>query len=577
MPIGSTPGLGAARVVVAVVGGSDRVPDALGALAAAEGVDLRLVAGVAVGHEAHEAAVALGIPTDPNPASVWTVPGVRLVLDLSDDPAIAASLRHCRPEGVELLGAQGARLVGDLVRVRRDGVRTERLYADLKDAYEVIRVQEARLRTGTEALERTNEALEHRLAETFFTYEFFRALTSFSGVADVASLIVDGANGILGAEVSCVYLLDEDAGRLRLLSSQGRPSSAFASVVPSRTTILGRAIGEGVVQEDDLDAAADSAGWLADPSSVASQAAAPLRSGDGTVGVLVIASTRRRVLSPAELERLSAIADQASLALQNALLHEELERLSVTDRLTELYNHGYFQQRLEQEIARADRFGHRLALLMLDIDGFKSFNDTFGHPRGDDVLRAVSAIIRGTMRDMDVAARYGGEEFVLILPETAEAGARSVAERIRADVAEARFTGRRHGPSVARTVSVGVAVYPDDATTNGSLVEAADAAMYRAKRAGKDRVATAGDARRDALEQLAQQPVPDDVAVVSETAPPRFRARREQPVTVPAPPVPSADRPSGDPSFKGRLGTPIGRETGTNIPEGRRAWDSPPR
>ncbi len=580
----------ARRVTVAVVGGTSRVADALRALVATEGVDVRMLAGASVGGAASDAAVSLGIAMDPSPASVWTVPGVKLVLDLSDDPVVGSSLERSRPQGVELLGTEGSRLVWDVVRARSEGAEQARLFSELKEAYEVIRVQESRLRAGTEALERTNEALEHRLAEIFFTHEFFRALTSFSGVADVASLIVDGANGILGAEISAVYLLDETAGRFDLLASQGRTQEAFAASVPIRTTILARAISNGVVQDQEVDSAGDSSCWLADPASVASQAAVPLRSGEGTVGVLVVASARQRMLLPPEVERLSAIADQASLALQNALLHEELERLSVTDRLTELYNHGYFQQRLEQEIARANRFGHRLALVMLDIDDFKSFNDTFGHPRGDDVLRAVSAIIRATMRDMDVAARYGGEEFVLILPETAESGARSVAERIRSDVAQARFTGRRHGPPVARTVSLGVAVYPDDAATNTALIEAADAAMYRSKRAGKDRVSTAGEARREALEDLAQgRPVHDEQADLPAAgpgepggpapapggSPPALRiVTHERPAQSPEPPVQAHDHPSDASHLKARLGTPIGRESGMNIPEGRRPWDS---
>jgi hypothetical protein len=195
---------------------------------------------------------------------------------------------------------------------------------------------------------------------------------------------------------------------LRLLAAQGRGIAAFVPEVPMGTTVLSRAVVEGVVHEPTVDQVSDSACWLIDPASIASQAAVALRSGDGVVGVLAIGSPRRRTLTASELERLGAIADQASLALQNSLLHEELARLSVTDRLTELYNHGYFQSRLEQELARARRFDHRVALAMLDIDDFKSFNDSFGHPRGDAVLREVSRIVRATMRDMDIAARYGG-------------------------------------------------------------------------------------------------------------------------------------------------------------------------
>jgi diguanylate cyclase (GGDEF)-like protein len=207
--------------------------------------------------------------------------------------------------------------------------------------------------------------------------------------------------------------------------------------------------------------------------------------------MLVVAWTEPHELDPGQVDRLHVIASQASLALHNALLHEELERLSVTDRLTELYNHGYFQQRLEEELERASRFGRTLSLIMLDIDNFKQFNDRWGHPRGDTVLRAVSAVIRQNLREIDVAARYGGEEFIVVLPETDEAGALAVAERIRRSMAEHEFdTGE--GVTVAhQTVSLGVATYPTHGGTAPRLVEAVDAAMYEAKRRGKNQVAVA--------------------------------------------------------------------------------------
>jgi len=192
------------------------------------------------------------------------------------------------------------------------------------------------------------------------------------------------------------------------------------------------------------------------------------------------------------MDRLQVIGNQSSLALQNALLHEELERLSVTDRLTELYNHGYFEQRLDEEVGRAERFGHVLSLIMIDIDDFKLFNDTYGHPRGDRVLRSVSDTITATLREIDFAARYGGEEFVVVLPETDAEGARAVAERIRAGVEQLSFETYGVDPSVHKTVSVGVATYPVHAKMGAPLIVAADQAMYVAKRSGKNMVRMAG-------------------------------------------------------------------------------------
>ena len=182
------------------------------------------------------------------------------------------------------------------------------------------------------------------------------------------------------------------------------------------------------------------------------------------------------------------MANQSALSLQNALLHAELEQLSVTDRLTELFNHGYLTQRLEQELGRAERFGHALSVIMLDIDDFKAFNDRYGHLVGDDVLKSVSVLIRENLREMDVAARYGGEEFVVLVPETGLDGARAVAERIRQSVAAHVFLQDETRGAVHTTVSVGVATFPSCGRSVESLIKAADEAMYRAKRMGKDQV-----------------------------------------------------------------------------------------
>ena len=390
-----------------------------------------------------------------------------------------------------MIGSSGSELIWDLLVAKKRGEEQEKLFVELQVAYDKIRSHERRLQTGKEALERANEELEIRLAEIFFTHEFFKALTSFTSVEDVCSLIVDGANGILGAEISCVYLFEREDWTFRLRSSQGRPEDSFQTVVPVSKTFLGAAFKDGIVQEADVAVDSESVGWTRIPDEIRSQAAVTLRTGDHIIGVMVVASLNYRELTPAEMERLQVIGNQSSLSLQNALLHEELERLSVTDRLTEMYNHGYFQQRLEEEVGRANRFGHHLSLIMLDIDDFKEFNDTYGHPRGDKVLQAVSAIIKENLREIDVAARYGGEEFVIVLPETESEGAAALAERIRDDVASYEFVGGDDIPPVHKSVSVGVSTFPAQANSKPTLIESADQAMYSAKRQGKNKVVVA--------------------------------------------------------------------------------------
>jgi diguanylate cyclase (GGDEF)-like protein len=162
--------------------------------------------------------------------------------------------------------------------------------------------------------------------------------------------------------------------------------------------------------------------------------------------------------------------------------NEELERLSVTDALTGLSNRRNLMQRLNEEIVRSNRTTHPFAVVMADVDHFKLYNDTNGHPAGDAVLKEVAEILRKSTRASDCASRYGGEEFCLILPVTSPAEAMQLAERIRARVAKAEF------PGGTITLSLGVASVPDDANTADAAIEAADASLYQAKRDGRNRV-----------------------------------------------------------------------------------------
>jgi diguanylate cyclase (GGDEF)-like protein len=168
-----------------------------------------------------------------------------------------------------------------------------------------------------------------------------------------------------------------------------------------------------------------------------------------------------------------------------ARLHEsrsELERLSVTDDLTGLYNRRYLMDSLANEVRRSRRLDHPCALLMADVDHFKEYNDAYGHLAGDAALARIAAILRETTRDVDCAARYGGEEFVVLMPETRAAGAIETAQRIRTRLATDEIVGGK------LSVSIGVAQFPDDGDAPEALLARADAALYRAKREGRDRV-----------------------------------------------------------------------------------------
>ena len=183
-------------------------------------------------------------------------------------------------------------------------------------------------------------------------------------------------------------------------------------------------------------------------------------------------------------------------------LHDELEqkvkelevaqrklyKLSITDGLTQLYNYRYFNEQLRHELNRASRHSHHVSVVMLDIDYFKSYNDTHGHPAGDALLKTIAELLRSNIRNIDVAARYGGEEFALILIESDKKAAATVAKKIRKLIEKHPFTSEETQPNGKITVSMGVATFPDETADPDKLVSLADNRLYKAKAAGRNQV-----------------------------------------------------------------------------------------
>jgi diguanylate cyclase (GGDEF)-like protein len=188
--------------------------------------------------------------------------------------------------------------------------------------------------------------------------------------------------------------------------------------------------------------------------------------------------------SARDLDTVLSLADQAGVAIDNVVLHQEAQRLAITDGMTGIWNHRYFQLRFDQEMDRSARFRRPFCLLLCDIDDFKYVNDTYGHPQGDSVLIELARRVRSEVRDIDVLARYGGEEFVLILPETDADGGFRAAEKIRRRIFESPFGKDR---SIPVTMSIGVACFPRAGTEQITLLRAADVALYQAKALGKNR------------------------------------------------------------------------------------------
>jgi diguanylate cyclase (GGDEF)-like protein len=219
----------------------------------------------------------------------------------------------------------------------------------------------------------------------------------------------------------------------------------------------------------------------------------PLLIGSRTIGVLDVQSERLKVFEPSDVATLETLAGQVAIAIENARLYGEVREQARRDSLTQVYNHGYFLERLHEEIERARRDARPLAFIMLDIDFFKEYNDTYGHAFGDVVLGAIVQAIRAHVKHSDLVGRWGGEEFCIALLNADAAQAVIVSERIRKTLAATQLPPQDGTPIPIPTVSQGIADFPNDASNGAQLVDVADAALYSAKAHGRDQVCVFGD------------------------------------------------------------------------------------
>jgi diguanylate cyclase (GGDEF)-like protein len=313
---------------------------------------------------------------------------------------------------------------------------------------------------------RLREAMR-RIGETFASNLDRDALLDI-----VVKTAVDG----VGGEVGRAALRDSEDATLEELARQGRLDGL----------------------EDVLRASEEKVLDTGRPSEIAKEGAFalshPMRGEepDATVSGVISVARRERPFSQGERELFHYLAGQAAVSIENVGLHETVERQAVTDELTGLSNRRRFQDALATEVERSKRFDQSVGLVMLDLDDFKAINDTYGHQQGDVVLREVARILRDSSREIDEPARYGGEELAVVLPGTDLAGAFNLAERVRVGIERLEIPLLSGDGTIRVTASCGVATLPTLAYDQRSLVEAADEALYRAKRTGKNKTVRAG-------------------------------------------------------------------------------------
>jgi diguanylate cyclase (GGDEF)-like protein len=334
---------------------------------------------------------------------------------------------------------------------------------------------------STSALSAVNEReLRRRRMDLEALTDLAESLERTADSASVARTLLDSVVDTFGFPRGVVLAGPE--GQLPLLASYGLDDDvARRPGRPGGSAVIGQAHdGHGTVLVSGIDAEADP--WLARLlPNARNLVVVPLQAEGRPLGAMVLEQApaeggriQRRVVSGLERS-----ASYAALALRNAWLLEQVQRLAATDGLTKIANRRTFESTLEREVARATRSAEHLSLVMLDIDHFKRLNDEHGHQAGDEVLRNVAAALSCECRDFDTAARYGGEEFAVVLPGCGPDEARLIAERLRQAVAAAPAV-------VAITASAGVATYPAHAGDADTLVRAADDALYQSKRGGRD-------------------------------------------------------------------------------------------
>ena len=361
-----------------------------------------------------------------------------------------------------------------------------------------------------------NQQLEARYFSLHSQAEDLTALLNMSQMMDSAAdldttlnLVLLNVQKLTGCPICAIYLKSSAGERLELRAASGLRERV--ALLPSLPLAHARCGDWHLLPGPDAQEQSDRACYIPDVSVHAaapktglfrldpralSFACVPLASMEGLLGLLYVGYDAPNGLRADDVLRLENLANRAAFSLQRVIIQQDYQSKAYSDAMTGLDNFRRFEQDLTSEMQRAERYGRPLSLILLDIDHFKSFNDTLGHQAGDALLGQLAAVLRDSLRSVDKPARYGGEEFVVVCPETGAPEARLIAERIRRAVEQTPFAlvdkERSEDGSAPRTtrvtVSVGFATFPRDARTPRDLIREADKALYAAKAAGRNTV-----------------------------------------------------------------------------------------
>ena len=344
-------------------------------------------------------------------------------------------------------------------------------------------------------LQNTLEELISKYEELTVLYESAETVATVMNLEEVSGRILDQAAEILDVDQASLMLVIEDSDELEVVAARGLREDVIGKVrIPLGEGISGTVAESGKpVLIEDLKGHPDFSRDPRGDESWTSQISVPLKIRDRILGVLNVNNKKSGTpFTSGDLKMLMALAQLAAISIQNARTYQN----AITDRLTSLYNYGYFREQLDRTIQQCRVEGDNLCLVMFDIDHFKNFNDVNGHELGNVALVGVASLCMVNSRQTgdrvpDLVARYGGEEFMILLRGVTTDRALEVAERLRRAVESEHFPGGENQPQGKVTISIGVATFPEHADSGDELINKADLALYEAKRGGRNRVCVA--------------------------------------------------------------------------------------
>jgi diguanylate cyclase (GGDEF)-like protein len=303
---------------------------------------------------------------------------------------------------------------------------------------------------------------------------------------------------LVSTALRCALMLTESTGSVAVLGHGRRLRRTVLRARETEPAMLDQLTGESELARSlglhshplaipDLDADPRSCDEDRCPGVVAGPALfAPIRLREHDRGYLAVYRPQGAAqFAPEDLRLLVLLAAWTTLGLENMRLAESVEKLAITDELTQVYNYRFLKTALRREIKRALRYRQDLSVIMIDVDNLKSYNDRHGHLRGSYLLREMAGLLAAQVRSWDLVAKYGGDEFTIILPQTPMEGALAAAERVRGAIESHAFP---LVPAGTITISLGVATFPHDAESGSTLIRASDRALYLAKRMGRNRI-----------------------------------------------------------------------------------------